>query len=455
MHRKRARSTVLAGLTAGAVALATACAPGSDTADRSSEPSADSEVSTDIAALGEITLTIWDQEVRGGQSDQFTTLIEDFEATYPNVTIERNAQAFDDLTTTLSLALSDPNPPDVVQANNGRSDMGTFVAAGQLTDLAPYAEAYGWTDRFPQTVLKNSTYSADGTVFGEGNLYGLPQMGEIVGVFYNTGKLEALGLEIPQTWAEFTEALQSAKDAGETPLMLGNLEGWPAGHVFGPVQGAYVPADEVTALGLGNPGASWTSAENLAAATELERWIAAGFFNDGVNGTDDQQAAEQFAEGGSVFMIAGSWNGAALDAAMGEDVGFFAPPAQQAGEPLATTGGTSLPFAIPTGSANKDAAAAFIDFITSEEAMQVLADTGNLPVLDAGTLVSGGGVSADIAAAFDEVSSGGTLLPYLDWSTPTFGDEALTPRLQDLFAGRIDAAALLDAFQADYAAFTD
>lgn len=203
---------------------------------------------------------------------------------------------------------------------------------------------------------------------------------------------------------------------------------------------------------MGNPGASWDTPENLESVTELQDWIENGYFNDGVNGLDDQQAAEKFMAGEGVFMMAGSWNGPDFDKEMGDGVGFFTPPAT-AGDPVATTGGTSLPFAIPAGSDAKNAAAAFIDHITSDEAMKVIADAGNLPILDAGTLVTGG-VNGDLAKAFEETSTTGTLLPYLDWATPTFADKALVPRLQDLFAGAIDPQGVIDAFEANYAEYT-
>ncbi|MDR3107996.1 MAG: extracellular solute-binding protein [Bifidobacteriaceae bacterium] len=433
-----------------AAIVSAGCAPGSERGSNSGQPE---DVVTDANLMGDVELILWDQEVREGQAGQFTALVEEFEDAYSNITVKRVEQSFEDLSTTLALALTDPNPPDIVQANNARSDMGSFVAAGQLQSLEPYAEAYGWEDRFPETVLKNSRYSEDGAVFGEGNLYGLPQVGEIVGVFYNKDKLAALGLTVPSTWDDFVSALDAAKAAGEVPLMLGDVEGWPAVHVFGPIQGAHVPADQVTALGMGNPGADWTSPENVAAAQQLADWAAGGYFNEGFLGGDYDAVVEEFAGGTGVFLMAGSWVGAVIDEVMGEDAGFFVPPPAEAGAPKSTTGGTSLPFSITAGSKNPDAAALFIDFITREDAMTVIADTGNLPILRTAELAPASGVWADVYAEFQEVSESGVLLPYLDWATPTFGDAALKPGLQDLMAGHSTVEEFLKALQADYAGF--
>ena len=111
---------------------------------------------------------MWDQEVRGGQAAQMSQLNKEFQAKYPNITIKRVSRSFDDLKTTLRLALSGNQPPDVVEANNGRSDMGAFVKAGQLRPLDAYAKAYGWNARYPESVRQYSSYSPDGKTFGAG-----------------------------------------------------------------------------------------------------------------------------------------------------------------------------------------------------------------------------------------------------------------------------------------------
>ena len=153
-RRRRLGMGLTAALSAAALSL-TACTPGSGSdAPEERDPSA--TIQTDVSAMGEQTLTVWDQEVRGGQNEQMTQLNEAFMAKYPNITIERNSQSFEDLATTLRLALSGDDAPDVVEANNGRNAMGAFVAAGQLLPLDPWAGLYGWEDRYPASVLQYS-----------------------------------------------------------------------------------------------------------------------------------------------------------------------------------------------------------------------------------------------------------------------------------------------------------
>lgn len=436
----------------GALGLfAAACTPGSENA--AAPPPTDRAVQTDIAALGPVTLTVWDQEVRGGQNEQMERLNAAFQQRYPNVTIKRDSRSFDDLATTLRLALSGNDAPDVVQANNGRADMGAFVTAGELLPLVPWTQAYGWDQRYPDSVRQYVSYTPDGKVFGEGEMYGLPQVGEVVGIYYNPAELQRLGIAVPATWEEFEAALAAVKAAGAAPLQLGNVEGWPALHVFGTVQDQLVPAEQITDLAFGRKGPSWNTPENTQAAQRVADWARAGYFNEGVNGLDDNQAWQAFSRGESVFLIGGSWYAPDLEAAMGQNVRFMPPP-PPAGRPVSATGGTGLPFAITSASDAPDAAAAYLDFITSPDAMQVLTETGNLPVVDTAAQTPPAGLSQDVFAAFAAVADGGQLLPYLDYATPTMGD-TMGAALQDLLAGSQPPEAFLSTVEADYAAFVN
>lgn len=450
----RTRTTLVALLSGAGLALS-ACAPGGgsdDAADDSASPTPGA-VKTDAASLGDVTLTVWDQEVRGGQEKQMSTLNAEFQKKYPNVKIKRVSRSFDDLVKTLRLALTGADAPDVVQANNTRSQMGEFVKAGQLVNLDPYAAAYGWDKRYPQSVRNVASYSPDGKTFGSGSLFGMPQVGEVVGIFYNDAKLKTLGINPPRTWADFDAALATAKSKGEVPLVLGNLEKWPAGHVFGVVQGRFTKAEDIRKLGFGQPGGSWVTPENTKAAETLVSYVDKGYFNSGFNGQDYDPAWQNFTKGQGLFLIAGSWLQADLSAAMKTDVKFMLPPAPEAGGTPVTTGGSGLPFAITEKAKNKDAAAAYIDFITSPEAMKVLADNGNLPVVETAEQKAPDALGTDVFTAFGTVSKDDGLVPYLDWATPTMGD-TLGATLQDLLAKKATPEKALETLQKDYGDFT-
>ncbi|MCS6711972.1 extracellular solute-binding protein [Brachybacterium sp. EF45031] len=448
------RRTILTGSAAlGGLALLAACAPGSGPGDAATAPAPKAEdISTDVAGLGDVTLTVWDQEVRGAQNDAITELIKGFQEKYPNVTVKRTSQSFDDLKKQTALALSGNDVPDVLQVNNARADMGEFVKAGQLTDLTGYADAYGWAERFSDSVLSKARYSTDGTTFGEGSLWGLPQTGEICGIFYSATKLQEIGATAPTSWDELQTLLKTAADKGQQPIVLGNQEKWPALHVFGPLQASVVPSEQIVALGMGNEGGDWTSDQNVQALTTLGDWAKNGYLGPSPNGLSYDAAWPEFTKGTGVLLIGGSWLAADMEKAMGEDLHFMAPPKGADGT-VATTGGTGVPFAIPAKAKNPVAAAAYLDYITSTEAMALIAEKGGMPVLDTAKLAPASGVNKEIYEAFDAVSTQGTLLPYLDYATPTFSDTAGNT-LQELIGGQKTAEEAAQALQDDYGKFT-
>lgn len=311
------------------------------------------------------------------------------------------------------------------------------------------------TDRYSDSILQYSSYSDDATEFGEGCLYGLPQMGEVVGIFYSQSKLDEMNLELPSSWEEFNDQLPEIKDAGETPLVLGNVEKWPGLQDFGVVLGQHTDAETVRTLGFGNAGSSWVSEENMAAATEIQDWASEGYFNSGFNGVDYDAVWEDFAKGEGVYLIAGSWLAPDLLDAMGDDAGFILPPTPSGQDAAQTIGGTSLPFAITSASEEPDVAAAYIDFITSDEAMGILADTGNVPVNDTATYAADQeGVVADVMTAFEAISTEGNVLPYLDYATPTFDQDA-GDAVQSLLDQKVDPDEFLETLEGAYTDFVN
>ena len=447
------RRTFLTLSAASATAALAACAPGSgQSGSTTTSSSAAASADPDVSKLGTLTLTVWDQEVRGSQKTALDALNKAFMATYPNITIKRVSQSFDDEKKQIGLALSGTNVPDVCQVNNARADMGEFVKAGQLVDLGRWDAAYGWSKRFPSSVLAKMRYSADGVTFGDGGLYGLPMTGEVVGIYYSQKVLDKLSVKAPTSWDEFFTDLDKAKAAGLQPMALGNIEKWPALHVFGPLQAHYLGADEITKLAMGNKGGDWTSQPNKDALARFAEWGSKKYFGSSPNGLDYDTAWADFTKGRSAFLVGGSWLGTDMAKTMGTDLHFMAPPASKDGKPE-TTGGTGIPFAIPAKAKNADAAAAYIDFITSEDAMKTIASNGGLPVLKTASLAPSSGVNKEIFEAFDTVANQGTLLPYLDYATPTFGD-VMGNALQQVIGGQMTADAAAAALQKDYAAFT-
>jgi raffinose/stachyose/melibiose transport system substrate-binding protein len=425
--------------------------PGGDGGDNAenAEKSKENSAKVDVAKAGDVTLTIWDQEVRGGQAKQIKQLNQAFQSKYPNVKIERVAKSFTDLNTTLKLAVSGPKAPDIVQANQGRQVMGALVKGGLLKPVDAYAEAYGWGDRWSKTLLDLNRFSSDGNQFGSGDLYGVSQMGEIVGVFYNKDKVPAP----PKTFGEFEDMLAEAKADGDVPISFGNLDKFGGIHEFQTVQNQFASKESTTDFVFAKQGASFDTAENREAATKLQEWAEEGYFTPNFNGTGYDPAWQQFAKGKGPFTIAGTWITADAFAELGDKLGFFLLPGQEEGSPPVSLGGESLPWAITAKSENADVAAAYIDFITNADAARVLVETDNLPAM-ATDAQPASAVNKDVFAAWKALNDADGFTPYIDYATPTFYDD-FSGAVQRLLAGKVEPEAFTKAVQEDYAKFAD
>ena len=438
-------------VAAAAALVAVACTPGGTTHPATAPPAPSH---TGVPDTGPITITVWDQE-SGRVSPIWDQLNAGFEAQYPNVTVKRVKRDFGELKTLLRLAISGPHPPDVVEVNQGWPDMGQLVKAGLLIPLDNYAQAYGWTDRVSSNVLAVSSWSPDGKQFGSGNLYGYTTMGEIIGVYYNRQKLADLGLTVPATFADFEHDLAVAKQAGQIPIMFGNNDAFPGIHEYAVIQDQMASVKDLTDFIFGSEGGqlSFDTPANVQAATTLQDWVRKGYFEPGFGGGGYQSAVNDFAKGQGLFMITGNWIVGDLGAD-NTDFGFFPmPPVQAGGQPV-STGGAGFPLSITAGSTHPDAAAAYIDWMTSDHASDLLVPTGEIP-LHTGPATAGvqpGTVLADVIDAAKVVSAGDGVVPYEDWATPTFYD-TMTASIQELMALRITPQEFVAKVEKDYADF--
>ncbi|MBE2319671.1 extracellular solute-binding protein [Solirubrobacter sp. CPCC 204708] len=425
----KAKSVLAAVLALSALAGCGGAPGGGDEDKAAATPSATAEAKPDISKAGNVTLRVWDQNVRGGQNAEIEELNKQFQAKYPNVTIERTKKSFEDLLKTVKLAASGDDAPDVIQVNQGRGTMGEIVKAGLLRPVDDYAKVYDWESRYSSTLLDLNRFSSDGAEFGSGELYGLSQMGEIVGVFYNKDKVTTP----PTTLTEFEASLQQAKDAGDTPIMFGNLEKWPGIHNFESVLGQTADKQAIRDFVFAREGASFDNPEFQAGATKIKEWVDKGYFNKDFNGTDYDPAWQSFAKGDSWYLIAGTWVTADLAEQMGDKVGFMLMPGQDPNAPV-SLGGEDLPFTISSASKVPDVAAAYIDFLTDANAAKVLVDTNNLPAMK-GAPTPSTGVSVEVAQAWQKLNDADGVIPYLDYTTPTFYDD-ISSAIQELLAGK-------------------
>lgn len=428
-------------------ALATACgSPGAS----GGGSAASGPAGTSFDTSKKVTITLWDTENSPGPSKALNDLIAQFEKKYPNVTVKRTVKNFDDYMATIKLAASSNDAPDVFQGNEGSVDQ-ELVKAHLIIPLDKLAKAYGWNTMFGSPAALNPLrWSADGQHWGTGELWGIAQKAEVVGAFYNKATLAKLGLQVPKTFADFEDSLAKAKAAGVPPIMVGNLDRWPMGHVFMVLQAHFDSPTAIANWTYGRPGSTFDDPGTKKAASVLEGWGKKGYFENGWNGVSQTAAAARFGKGEGLYFITGPWENQTFAGPLKDGVGFFPLPSDDGTSPAPTTGSLSIPYHISAKSKNKAVAAAFLNDIANPHAAAVVIQNGDLPAASPqGASIDPNSSLASISQAWVAKSKAGLLTPYLDWATSTMGD-TLFGGLQELSQGRVTPAQFATAVQTDW-----
>lgn len=195
-------------------------------------------------------------------------------------------------------------------------------------------------------------------------------------VVYNEEVLKAAGYdEVPATLDEFNEMCQKIKDMGVTPISMHRVENWPMATVQD--FASYVAGDAnvfAETLKIDDP---FSPEQPFGKTIKMyTQWKADGFFEQEVY-TDFGVAMDSVAYGKAAMMLFGSWVVPQIQGRVpeGKDPSIikFAPaPDFGAGRYILTAPADN--WAICKFSKNKDAARAFIEYI-SEDA-QFIADSG-------------------------------------------------------------------------------
>ena len=394
------RSTKTIRTLAASLALAlaaTACAPGGSTTDEPAASSSASPVSKDVSGGRRRHLDGVGPEHRHGHQRRAGRAQQPVPAEVPQredragepvvLRPQDHAQAGSDLEEPAGRGAGQPGLPGHGLLRLGR------VCCGRRT-TTPSSTA--GTPTFPQQQLNLNKFTADGKDWQSGNLYGVSQTGEIVGVYYNRKILKDLNLEVPKTITEFEAMLPTIKASGMLPIAYGDVEKSPGIHIYGITQAAIAGEQAVTDLVTGKSGA-WTDEPSVKAAQTIQDWATKGYITEGANGISRDEALAEFGNGKSAFVITGTWEQPKVIKSLGADAGFVALGPDGSDTPV-TTGGVGLAWAITTGSKHPDVAAAYIDFITNAGAAQVLIDNGNLPAVPpADWTPKAGTLQADVA----------------------------------------------------------
>ena len=361
-HHRRRR---LLGLAAAStvLALTAACSGGSD------DPPGDSTPDADATPSGAITVLTWRTDlVEDGTFDEY---VSQFKAKYPDVT-DVKIEGITDYEGEVKTRMNTDNYGDVlaIPGSVTPDQLGDFFEP--LGDYDEMAKEYRW--------IADKTF--------EGTSYGIPVVGNVQGIVYNTKVWAAAGVtDFPTTTEEFLADLKAIKDTGikVAPLYTNYKDSWPLSQWDG-ARGA-VTANPDYVNEMTRTDTPWTAESDSGVIDGLiYDVVAQGLTEADPTTTNWEQSKQLLGTGEVATMVLGSWAIPQMQAAAeaagasADDIGYMPFPAQVDGKFHAVAGG-DYNLGINVHSKNKVTARAWIDWFNHESGFSE-SQVGLSPMID-------------------------------------------------------------------------
>lgn len=340
----------VSALSLGAVIVLTSC---SGTAD----PSARVE-----AGSGTGTITVWALDGQSAENEAIQKIMDDFEKSNGDITIDMQFIPADQFTTALQTA-SDEELPDVVEVD------GPLIANfAYLNRIAPIDD---WVSK---DTIENQTAAIQGQNTVDGDLYAVGMMNSGLAMWGNKKLLDAAGVTMPSSAAdawtaeEFSDVLDklAALDPDGRPFGLAENNG------FSTEYGIYAFAPVLWSAGtpLIEDGRASGALDSETAVEAVETWASWRQY------TDPDTDGVAFQSGRVALNWMGNWLYPAYKEALGDDL--VVGPLPDFGQGAKTGSGT-IAWSMGGATKNATAAGALLDYLMSDEVVNEYTSANGAP----------------------------------------------------------------------------
>lgn len=361
------RSKVLVGLAIFAVAAAACTSSGGD-------GGGDGSTAGGSTGGAPVTITIWHNYGTEQNATALQNLVGAFEEANPNITVDVVSQPADNYFALLQAAAISKTGPDLAVMWTGLFTLQYKSFLQNLKGLVPDADLA----RIDPDALKWTSDNFDAS----NGPYVIPLENQFYIGFYNKAAFEKAGVSsFPATWSELFAACDKLKAAGYVPLVYGN-GGQPLGAEFYPwydmsylMIGAH-PLDDWKSLYDGD--IPWTSSEHVSQLTQWAKLHSGACTNEDVLTKTDNLG--DFEKGRAAMIIDGTWDTQKFTDALGSDVAAFVPPFSDSPmQGVVQFAGDGL--SMMSYSQHQAEAAKFLDFMTTDQAAQLIDQAGLIPAI--------------------------------------------------------------------------
>lgn len=313
------------------------------------------------AAAAEVTLTI-----ESWRNDDLTLwqdkIIPAFEAANPGIKVKFTPSAPAEYNAVLNSKLDAGSAGDLITCRPFDASLALYEA-GHLADLSDLEGMSNFSD-----VAKSAWQNDDASA-----TFCVPMASVIHGFIYNKDAFAELGIEAPETEAEFFAALEKINEDGSyIPMAMGTNDQWEAATMGYNNIGPNYWKGEEGRLALITGDQKLTDEPWVAPYRTLAKW--GEYLGDGYEAQTYPDSQNLFTLGRAAIYPAGSWEITGFNAQADFEMGAFKPPVQNAGDTCYISDHTDIAIGMNAKSPNAEAAKTFLNWVGSSEFASIYAN---------------------------------------------------------------------------------
>jgi len=329
----------------------------------------------------------------------------------------------------------------VLSASNELPDVGITWAAGYMQ---PFVEGnmFAPLDDILDGGLRDQFVPGTIEAFALDNkTYGLPLELNIAPVYYNKEIFEKNNLEVPTTYDEFLNVVETLADNGVTPITVGNKDRW-TGSLWYMYLADRIGGPETLNNAINRTG-SFEDPALVKAAEELEKLVKMDAFVKGYNGLSNDEAKGHFMNEQAAMYVMGTWElpnyTTSPDVAQEfkDKIGYFKFPTYEGGKGDIDSfvGGPGVGLFVSEDSEVKDEAKAFVSYLVEEWGKRSVTEAGVIPATKVDT--SGTDLAPMYIDILDDLGSASNITLYADVQMSAGVADVHLNMIQALFGGEV------------------
>lgn len=378
----------------------------------------------------EVTISfmhLWPEGISAGQNRVVNQIIEEYESLNPHVTIKPEPLENEQY----------KNKLKILSTSNELPDVGVTWAAGFL---APYVEGELFTplDDLLDSGLRDKFVPGTTEPYAiDGKTYALPLEFNIAPIYYNKAIFEEYELEVPETYEEFKQVVETLKSNGIAPIALGNKDRWTGSLWYMYLADRIAGQETLAKAILGE--VSFMDEGLLQAAREVQALVDSDAFVRGFNGLSNEEAKSEFLNSTAAMFLMGSWDlpnfttNTDIPQEFRDSVGFFKFPVVEGGKGDINSwvGGPGVGLFVAENSPVKEEAKKFVQFFIEKWGEQSVANAGVIPATKVDT--SSLDMPQLFLDLFNEMNNASSITLFADVQMNSAAAEVHLTQIQALF----------------------